>query len=649
MSMNGVDYTKQLSKDREYYTDANRKLKDATEKRIAETEKRAEYVTSKQRENFIEDKAELENNYQTNLNLLKDKTQETLESSKGQSHNKLEQEREAFTQQSNAKSREFDKRLSAIKDSYGKTFNSEKNRNESMQKSMAEKHNKSLTSLKDNSEKTLQDYQARLANEGSSLQDQYNQEKQQLINKQEETLGNFYQDAAQKRADLRERIDTEIKRTKEVNEAEKDHDRQYANDQMGEMTRKFQDRYQKMNTDYTGKNESLRNSQREFEIRTNRENAEALTNVRKQYNDNMRKIDLDKRRSATGSDDFNEVVKRQQGLSDKTTYENEIDSVKNQMSDLQKTYELREKDNQVEFNDTLKEQSSEAVAFTGRKLNEANANKILTVSHEREKSEKEISSRENQNRIDKEAYESVLMSERNKAKDSLKTLKENFNKSMVTMEEKHKSSIEDVSKMSLKDKAEFMKRSEEIRSQEVFEMKRSFGKLMDATVQNYESRLANFQRDNEYLKMSMNQKIQNILDQTEKQLESQRNIFEDRRSADVKGQQVLLDQREKKLKKDFSDMSLLYQKKIDKMMVENETKLKLITNDYESKLKELKAMTSKEIASKDATHQVELNRLKEAYEAEKVRVVTSLESELEAVKAGHENQMAEMANYKRLT
>src|SRR5690606_26727493 len=123
----------------------------------------------------------------------------------------------------------------------------------------------------------------------------------------------------------------------------------------------------------------------------------------------------------------------------------------------------------------------------------------------------------------------------------------------------------------------------------VFEMKRAFGKLMDATVQDYEQRLATYQRDSDYMKMTLNQKIQNIIDQTEKQLESQTKLFEDRRAADIKGQQLMMDQRERQLKKNFSDMSISYQKKIDKMQVENDTKFKLMTNDYETKLKELKA------------------------------------------------------------
>lgn len=298
---------------------------------------------------------------------------------------------------------------------------------------------------------------------------------------------------------------------------------------------------------------------------------------------------------------------------------------------------------------TLKEQATEATTNLDRKLNEANANKIVTVSREREKAEKQVQNRDHQNRLDKAAYEQQLMLERNNANTRIDKLKENFNSSMLTLEEKHKGSLEDVTKTTNEDKSLFMKKMQENRSNEIFAMKREFNKMMDATVQDYEQRIATYQRDNEYLKMSMNQKVANIIDQTDKKLESQRTLFEDRRSSDVKSQQIMMDQRETQLKKNFSEMNITYQKKIDKMQLESDTKLKLITNDYESKLKELKAMTSKELAQKETTHQVELDRLKQTYEAEKTRVVSSYESQIQTMKQGHKDQMDQMASYKSLS
>jgi t-SNARE complex subunit (syntaxin) len=68
--MKGVDYTKQLQKDHEYFNDTIRKTQVATDRKIADTNERAEYITKKQRDNFIEDKAELETSYQKNLEKL---------------------------------------------------------------------------------------------------------------------------------------------------------------------------------------------------------------------------------------------------------------------------------------------------------------------------------------------------------------------------------------------------------------------------------------------------------------------------------------------------------------------------------------------------------------------------------------------------
>ncbi len=220
---------------------------------------------------------------------------------------------------------------------------------------------------------------------------------------------------------------------------------------------------------------------------------------------------------------------------------------------------------------------------------------------------------------------------------------------MKTLDEKHQVSIGDVTKVSNEDKSQFIKKVQEVRSQEIFAMKREFAKMMDSTVQDYETRLATFQRDNEYLKMTMNQKIHNVTDQAQKTLDSERVLFESRRSADVKGQQILMDQRESQLKKNFTEMNSNYQKKIDKLQISSDTKLKLITNDYESKLKELKATTSKDQALKDTAHLIELQRIKDAFEGEKTRLVASYETQIQSMKEGHKEQMDQMRDYKKLS
>ncbi|MCM2351081.1 MAG: hypothetical protein NDI69_13755 [Bacteriovoracaceae bacterium] len=647
--MNGVDYTKQLAKDREYFQDTTRKTNEAAEKRIEATNKRADHVMEKQRENFIEDRAELESTYQNNLENLKEKSHASVQGSNSKFNEQLEKERQSFTEESVKKSRDFDQRLNDIKSSYTKAFDSEKDRNEDLTNTLNNKYSKNVSEIKTDSEEKLKNYQERMAGTGENLKDQYNRERQQLVRAQEDRLTEAYKDSAHKRAELKERISTEAKKVKQVQTAETEHQRQYNQDRLSRMQDKYQTRFDAISEDYSQRNADLVKSQQKNAVKTNREHQEKVADIRGDYNNTLRSIELEKRRRDNGSGEFSEVVKKQQGLKDQIIQENKIKHLKGELVEAQRGYQYRADQEHTASLETLKKQASEATTHLDRKLNEANANKIVTVAHEREKAEAQVQNRDHQNRLDKSAYEQQLMVERNNANTRIDKLKESFHSSMKILEEKNQASLEDVTKVTNNDKAAFMKKVQENRSQELFEMKREFSKMMDGTVQDYEKRIANYQRDNEYLKMTMNQKVANIIDQTEKQLNSQRTLFEDRRAADIKGQQLLMDQRENQLKKKFSEMNHSYQKKIDKMQITNDTKLKLITNDYESKLKELKALTSKELAQKDTTQQVELERLKQAYEAEKTRVVNAYESQIENLKQGHKDQMSQMNDYKRLS
>lgn len=645
MSINGVDYTKQLAKDREYYQDANKKLRDSTERRVDDTNKRADHVMDKQRENFIQDKTELENNYQKNIDQIKTKTQASIEGNGTKFNEDIEKERENFTQDTLKKSRDFDQRLNDIKSSYSKAFSAEKDRNEDINKTLNSKFTKNVNDIREANEEKLKTYQDKISGESANLQDQYNRERQQLVKSQDDRLTDAYRDSAQKRLALKDRIQTENKKTQEALTAESKNQKQYMQDRMSSQQNKFQERHEAMTKDYGQRSDHLAKSQQQDTIK----NLEQISDLRRNHNEDLRLIEVDKRRRDNGSGESSNMVDKQLRLKDQDINDNKINLLKGKLVETQRDYQQRAEREQKSFNATLKEQSIEGTTHLDRKLNEANANKIITVSKEREKAQFEIQNREHQNLLDKSAYEQRLMLERTNSNERLTKLKHNFNSSLKTMEEKHSAGMEDVTKVSNKDKAEFVKKIQETRSNEMFELKREFGKMLDATVQDYEQRLATYQRDNEYLKMTMGQKIHNVIDQTEKQLESQRNLFEDRRAADIKGQQVLMDQRESQLKRNFNEMNHSYQKKIDKMQIAGETKLKLITNDYETKLRELKAMTSKELAAKDTSQQVDIDRIRQTYEEEKTRVVNAYESQITSIQKSHKDQMDQMKSYKRLS
>jgi hypothetical protein len=648
-SMNGVDYTKTLAKDREYYQDAVKKTREASEQRLANAEARHEHMQDKKTETFLTDKAELEKNYQENLDGLKEKTRASIEDKNRRYQDTLNKERDKFNQEVQTKSKDFDERLNDIKSSYKRSFASERDNHTTIQDGNKKRYARNVQDIQNNTESKLKNYQEKLHGAGADLKDRYNRERQQLVRAQEDKLKEVFKDEGLKRADLKDRISTDIKKSKQVHDSDLAHMKDYSRDRLETMRKEYDDRFQGMAGDYSKKNEELVEAQHREATKTNQLHQEKILDTERDFNRQMRQVELEKRRRDNGSGEYAEVANGQKGLNEKKILESQVKHLNDEIVNAQIDYQNRRSQDQDAFNETLKTEKTEASARQERKSNELNAEKLVTVAKEREKALEQVQNREYQNKLDRNAYEQQLMLERNNANTRIKKLKENFNTSMKSLEEKNQQSLEEVTKASNQDKSEFLKKMHERRNSEVFAMKREFARLMDGTVQDYEQRLANFQRENEQLKMSIDQKVQNLVDQSDKQLATQKQIYEDKKVADQMGHQLLLDQRENSLKTEMNQMNLNYRKKMDHMQVESDRKLKLLTNDYENKLKELMASKSRDLNHKDMTHQVELERIKSAFTEEKSRIISQYENQISAMKVAHSEQMDQLKEFKRLS
>ena len=92
-----------------------------------------------------------------------------------------------------------------------------------------------------------------------------------------------------------------------------------------------------------------------------------------------------------------------------------------------------------------------------------------------------------------------------------------------------------------------------------------------------------------------------------------------------------------------------YQSKLDKLQIDGETKLKLVTNDYENRLKELNVLKTKELAQKDTARQNELQVMKSTLEEEKTRIVNAYEGKIQGILARQEDEAAKANEYKKLS
>jgi hypothetical protein len=647
--MNGVDYTKQMAKERDYFQDTIQKNKQASDKRISDVEKHADNRMDKQREAFIEDKTELETNYKKSLNHLKDRTSAAIDDNKNQSRGDIAREREEFTKQSQIKSKDFDQRLNDIKSSYEKAFDSQKENHNELQKTQHNRYKRNVGELVEKTDKSLSEYQDRMKGAGADIKDQHNRERQQLVRAHEDQLLKVYKDNAEKRADQREQINTHVKKTKEIHEKDMASQKQYTEDRLKNLQNKAETRVQDMAADYSKRSDNLAATQQKQQVTSNKEHQKHLSEVREGFNKQIKFIELEKRRRDNGSDEFNEVVEKQQGLKNKKGLEKRLEHMHEDFVTQKNDYQERLQNEQNIFNEALKKESTEATANMDRKVFKANADKIVTVSYEREKAQEAITNRERQNKLNNDRLERQMSLERISANNRLTKLKENFNTSMVSLEEKHRNDIEEVSTTAHKDKKVFQKDLQERRNNEIFEMKREFTKLMDNTVIDYENRLSDYQRENEILAATMDQKIQHITDQAQKTLDSERKLAADRRAADLRSHQMLQDQRDNVHKTQVNEISGGMQRKMTLMQTENDRKMKLLTSEYENKLKTLAAQKDSEANMKDIAHTESLERLKLAYEQEKQRLVSQYQAQIDSAKKNHDDQIEQLKGYNKLS
>lgn len=646
--MNGVDYTKQLAKERDYFQDAIQKNKQATDKRITDVEKTAADAEVKNRESFVEDKAKLEKSYQKSLGHLKDKTAAAIENTNDKSSNNLAKEREDFTKAAQVKSKDFDQRLNDIKSSYQKSIESTERNHDELAKSQKTRYDRNVGELVQKTDKSLGGYQEKMHGAGADLKDQYNRERQQLVRHQEDNLLTVYKDNAEKRAFQRENITNELKKSNEVHEADRDNQKQYVSDRLTNMQDQYASRVDDMARDYSERSDNLARTEQKNALKANKEHQGQIDGVRRDFNKQMRLVELDKRRRDNGSGEFNNVMNKQQGLKSQQILDQRMKNMREDFVTAKNKYQEMAQANQDNHNESLRKESASSTANLDKKLFAANSDKLITVAHEREKSHEQITNRERQNKIDKDTFDRQLQFEKTTANSRLNKLKQNFNTSMTILEEKHKNDITDVTITANLDKKEFQKNLNERRNNELFDMKREFSKLLDTTVFEYENRLGNYQRENETLRLEMDTKVNNIVDQMDKSLETERKLNTDKRTADLRSHQLLRDQRENGLKTQMNEMSTGYQRKMDNMQIESDLKLKLLTNEYENKLKQLASAKDKEMNTKQLGHPIELERMKVAYAEEKGRLVSQYQNQIDSAKKTHAEQIEQMKNFKNL-
>lgn len=647
--MNGVDYSKQLARERDHYQNTIQKDRANSEKRIEAEQERHENIQVKQRDVFERDRKELESDYQTNISDIKERTGESIDNIKDRFHKQNKAEQERFHEERSVSKKDFDGRMRDIKNSYDRALRNERAGNESIQETKGKRYDDNVERLTQDKDKKIAEFQEKMASSGTDMRDQYKREKEQLVRAQEDNLQGVYKVESQKRTEMKEGLQKDLQRTQAAYAANTEQTQDYSREKVRRLSDSFNERVGKMADDYATKNQNFVEQSALDNKQTNKNHQNDMAEVRSNYERSLRNIDIEKRRRDNGSGEFAEVVRRQQGLKDDEIFEEKISRLQAQKAEEKRNFNKHADELNEGNRDTLRVQSAEAAARLERKEREMMADKIVNVSNEREKANKQAALQQASQLSERQRYESQISTERNGATKNMTKLKENFNKSLTDLQEKNEKFVGELKQQSNDDKVKFITQSNIQRNDEITELRRSFNKLMDTTTGDYESRLSTAQRENNQLREELNSKVSFLMGDADRRVEQQTRMYEDKRQADLKAAQALMDHRQTAFQAKIRDVSNSYQQKMDQQTYDSEMRLKQVTKDFEAQLKAKDALYAKDMAEKANLNSAELKRVKSAMDAEKGQLISQYENQITELKRSHKLEQDKLNDYKGMS
>ncbi len=646
--MKGVDYTKALSKERENFQNTIQKDREYITKRLSDEESRHSQIQQKQSEVFQRDKLKLEKDYEANLESINEKTTKLADSEKDNFHKINREELDRFTKQRELLRKEFDQKMGNITDSYEKSRVNDKEFNSTINQEKDKRYEQNVSRLTKDKDEKLQEYAKKFEGTGAQARDQMNLEKGQLSRAHEDQLKTIYNAEAGKRFQLKEGLQQDLSRTKAAYEAEKELNQEYVKTKVGKVSSNFNKRAEKMTDDYSKKNQEFLATQKEQDYKTNKNHQSELSTIRSNQERQLRNIDIDKRRRDNGQGEFAEVIQRQQGLKDEVVYTDKINRLKENLGDARKSYDERAIREREQYKDTLQTEASEAVGRKEKKEKELIADKIVDLAKQKEAASRVLKGQMVSQQADRIRHQEHLMQEKNQASTQIYKLKDNFNKSLQDLQDKNDRFVTALKSTTNEEKIDFINNANKSRNEEILELRRNFGKLMDSTVGNYESRMKTMERENARLRQDLDLKVGMVMENADNQVRLQQSLYNEKKVADQKASQAVMDARDTNFNNKILQLSDSFQQKMDNQSQLNELQNKQLVNDYESKLKVKDALMAKTIAEKQARHSSEMKSLKLAMEQEKAQLISQYENQMNQLKLSQKQQIDQLNEYKRM-
>ena len=646
MAMDGIEYSKGLSKAREDYHNKIREYKDNTDQDVKKLNKLHENTVNKQRENFLNAREKLNQDYETQLDSLGKKSAENLKDKQEYFTRKLNEEQQNFNRDRKDIKDGFDRRLNEVNNSFNTNVKNMEIRHELDNANTKLQTRQTIENQQNRHQKEIEDISERTQHSQNKAVEDVKEAKRQLLQRQSNEINDLNNKFAEKsfKKDLQhEEIMQNMKDSalNEFNTYKKN------KENVEEVLKKSNEK-------------SLADMSRNFEDAAVRNRRGQMDEVDKLVDDFTKKELENKRQFANEKADLNRTLRsiREQSaggdgtantLRDtlKSDYDRRDAGRKKQMNQLQSTFERESKTAQDKFLNTLDDKK---VDFKKKLENKDKDFSDYVASsnfkHNMDK-DKIIENYDERGKIQDEEHRRASASERSSFKRTQNAQLKNFAETVNRLNSDNAQLLDQTRDIFNKEKTELIEGTKKDHANLINELTKEKEEKLTDQASYFKDRVDYL---NNYQKLTENQ----MEDRLHKMQESRAFdlSFQDQKHSDIRNEDWNTMKENLRLKNIENDLKVKEIQRENRNLIQKmargfQNKMNEAVSNYEGQIRQLHADYNKKLASKTMELRNSQKLMKAQFDQQKTIAEGQHQDDINKIRNSYEEEINKLRNANR--
>lgn len=646
--MNGVDYAKNLSKEKQYtrkVLDRQQRAHEDEMKALKESRDHRLKSSSKSYENSVKD---MRNQFEKRYADLNEDQRSELQKIQNRYNERITEERDSINKEKGNNLEQWQRKINHLRDEYNKDLKYRTQDYESKNEQNIQRYNTALKNVQDKNEKNFKEYQDNALGSTKKAGELLQKEKRQLIDEHKKDRGKLLKEHVESRNDFRTKVTNDIAKIRKQKEddvyrIETQADRKFQN-----LVESSSARLSNLKADYDRETEKANDAKRLENKKSNRAFTERFAEQEKRYN--QRLSDINFRREKGGLGSSNPEIDYQKALrqNDKNEFEIKKNMVIADRNKLEESYSKKIQDMQESFSDTYRNVKLHQFKSLENKFNEINkeAHK-RNITNETEIAQLKTEHQVAKNTMNKDKDEAVNEAQADSAR-KIKKMKRDFSYSQKLSQEENRQILEEAREELLAEKREFAKKMSEQNSEKTAFIRKNYTDKIDKLVDDYEKRINNLVSQNKIQKNKFEAELLHVKERASEDIKVSENKIRKVAKQEMENQKNIADGKVDQLRNQIRNLKANFEQKIGKERLDSDRKLKNLTLKYESEVRKLKNTHSEAQELTKRFFEKEIAALKLATNNEKEVLKGQYENRISKLEQINQEKLAEIENYNKL-